>query len=129
MIGTFGPLIFSTSSVMVLHPNNISRSISSRWAKHDTFRQKPKSEFKGADLQSLKFDIELSAVHGVRPRAMLELLEVMAESGLVYDLVIGGRPVGRHLWKIVSVSEAWGILLNHGELYSAKVTVTLEEYV
>ena len=51
------------------------------------------------------------------------------ERGAVNTLVIGGRRVGRHRWKINSTSEAWNTILNGGELLRASVSVTMEEYL
>ena len=53
----------------------------------------------------------------------------LVERGAVNTLVIGGRRVGRHRWKINSTSEAWNTILNGGELLRASVSVTMEEYL
>ena len=129
MIGTLGGVIFTTSSFMVLTPKNMQRSVASRWAKHELIAGKPKTQYIGADLQSFTFEMTLKADYGVRPRLMLEILSRMCESPLAYPLIIGGRPVGDHNWRVVSVSESYNIVYNFGEVSSATVQVSLEEYV
>ena len=129
MIGTLGGIIFTTSSFMVLTPKGFQRSVSSRWATHELIGGRPKTQYIGPGLQSVSFEMTLKADYGVRPRLMLEILARMCESPLAYPLIIGGRPVGDHNWRVVSVSETYNVVYNFGELASATVQVSLEEYV
>ena len=128
-IGSFGPIVFSVSSLAVLTPNNISRNISKRTTVHEVIKGKPRTEYLGPGLQAFSFDITLRAEYGVRPRLMLDLLAEMAEGGLAYLLQIGGKPVGKHLWSLDSVSETWDNLYSMGELSQATVKISLTEYV
>ena len=128
-IGTLGPIVFSVSSLAVLTPNGISRSVSKRTAVHEVIRGKPRKEYLGPGLQSFSFDITLRADYGVRPRFMLDMLAVMAEGGGAYPLQIGGRPIGMHFWSIDSVSESWDNIYSMGELSEATVKLSLSEYV
>lgn len=128
-IGSLGPVVFSVSSLAVLTPNNISRTAGKRTATHTVIEGKPLLEYLGADLQTFSFDITLSAEHGVRPRAMLDLLVEMAEGKMAYPLQIGGRPVGKNLWSLDKVSEAWNTLYSMGELSEATVNLSLTEYL
>lgn len=59
---------------------------------------------------------------------MLELVERMVESGDAEYLIIKGRPVGRHPFRLTASSETWGDMYGHGELAKANLTITLEEY-
>jgi hypothetical protein len=128
-IGSFGPIVFSVSSLAVLTLNNIARTAGKRTTTHTVIEGKPITEYLGADLQSFKFDITLSAEHGVRPRAMLDALAEMAEGKMAYPLQIGGRPVGKHMWSLDQVSESWNHLYSLGELSEATVSLSLTEYI
>lgn len=128
-IGTFGDIVFRVSDQSILTPGGLSVTAGGSWAQHDRIRGKPKTEYTGANLRTASFEILLSADLGVRPRKLLEQLEEMVESGEAYAFVIGGKPIGRNLWRPVSISETWNTVLNRGELVSAKVTLNLEEYV
>ena len=86
-------------------------------------------EYLRPTLQKLTFTMELNASFGVRPRAVLDMLERHTEQGHVFPFVVGGRRVGRYRWRITDLSEAWETIYNRGELYRAKVNVTMEEYV
>ena len=73
--------------------------------------------------------IYLSSMHGIRPRKTLERIQEATESGDYFTFVIGGKKVGSKKWRITSVSETWDNIIKNGDLVSAKVSLTLREYV
>lgn len=128
-IGNFGSIVFETSDRKIMTPRGINQTVGSSWAVHDTIGGKQKTEYTGKNLRTFSFEITLSAELGVRPRKMLQQLEELAEGREVFPLVIGGKPVGENMWRLVSISEEWNTVLNQGELISATVSLSLEEYV
>lgn len=129
-VGNWGPdVVFSVSDRRVLTFSDMNRSVGSSWATHSRIGLKDQVEYLRPNLQKLTFTIDLDASLGVRPRTVLELLEHHAERGSVFPFVVGGRRVGRFQWRMTDVSEAWETIYNRGELYRAKVSVTMEEYV
>ena len=129
MIGSLGDIVFEVSDKKVLTPGGITRSVGSNWTTHQLIGGVVKTEYTGAKLQSLALTIQLSSRLGVRPRKMLDKLAEMAEGRKVYPLIIGGKPVGRHMWRLTAVSETWGNIYGNGKLSSASVQLTLEEYI
>lgn len=130
VVGNLGKLItFEVSSRKVLTFDQMQRSVKGRWATHDVIGGKVKSEFLGADVASITLPIYLSAMHGVRPRRTIELINDAIESGQYFTFVVGGRAVGRYQWRITSSSETWDKVILNGILVEAKLTLTLEEYV
>jgi len=129
-IGSWGKkIVFSVSDRKVLTFQDMTRTVSADWAAHSRIGLKDQVEYLRPALQKMTFTMELNAALGVRPRAMLDALAKCTEKGLVYPMVIGGRRVGRHKWRITNLSEAWETVLNRGELIRARVSVTMEEYV
>ncbi len=129
VVGNLGKLItFEVSSSKVLTFDQMQRSVKGRWATHDVIGGKVKSEFLGADVASITLPIYLSAMHGVRPRRTIELINDAIESGQYFTFVVGGRAVGRYQWRITSSSETWDKVILNGILVEAKLTLTLEEY-
>lgn len=129
MIGSLGEIVFEVSDKKVITPGGITRSNGSNWTTHQLIGGLSKTEYSGAKLQSLSLTIQLSSRLGVRPRKMLDKLAQMAEGRKVYPLIIGGKPVGKHSWRLTSVSETWGNIYGNGTLASASVQLTLEEYI
>ena len=129
-VGNWGPdVVFSVSDRRVLTFSDMSRTVGSSWAAHSRIGLKDQAEYLRPNLQKLTFTMDLDAAFGVRPRAVLELLERHAERGSVFPFVVGGRRVGRYQWRMTDVSEAWETVYQGGELYRAKVNVTMEEYL
>ncbi len=129
MIGTLGRnIVFEVSDEYALTFNNMTRDVSGRWTEHDAIGTKPKKEFLGPGGQKINLPITLSAGLGVKPRAVLEAVEAMVESGVAEYFVLGTRPVGKNPFCLTSSSETWDRIYNHGELAKATLTITLEEY-
>ena len=129
-IGNLGSLItFAVSSSKVLTFNKMTQTVKGRWATHSVVNAKPKTEFIGADLRGIVLNIKLDATHGVKPRNTLNEIEKAVENGTVMQLVIGGKKVGNHKWAITQASETWDTIFNKGELITASVSLTLQEYL
>jgi len=129
MIGTLGKkIIFEVSDDTVMTFQNMSREVSGRWANHEALGVKPKPEFLGPGNQTISLPITLSAALGVKPRAVLETVEAMVESGTAEYLVIGTKPVGKNPFRLTGSSETWDKVYSRGELAKATVTIALEEY-
>lgn len=128
MLGNLGgKIVFETSNSKVLNFTGFTKNVSGNWATHSRILGKAKSEFLGANLQTISFNMRLDVAHGVKPLDTLELLERMVEHGVAMVLVIGDSRVGKNYWKVTSISETWDTILNKGELAKASVSVSLEE--
>lgn len=129
MIGYFGSIVFQSSSKKLLTFNDFKYAAAGRWEKHNVIGKKPVSEFIGPDTDSITFTIILNGSYGVKPRTEMETWIEMVNSGEVDILVVGNKPLGKDKWSVKSVSEAWDVIFNKGELFSGKIDVTLEEYI
>ncbi|MGG1599314.1 phage tail protein [Paenibacillus naphthalenovorans] len=129
MIGFFGDIVFETSDRRILTFQGLQRDSAARWAKHDAIGRKPASEFLGPDLDTITFTVMLNGNYGVKPRDEMERWLIKSRTGEVETLVIGNRGLGVDRWKVLSVSQAWNVVMNRGELFSGQVDITLEEYL
>lgn len=128
-IGAFGNIIFETSDKKILTFDSFTQNISGRWATHERIGLKPRQEFIGPSLRTISFNITLNAIHGVKPRIMLENLEKIVEEGTVNTLVIGTKAVGENKWILKEISETWDVIFDKGELVKASLSLSLEEYL
>lgn len=127
-IGSFGKdIIFQVSDKKILTFNSFSRTVKSRWATHSIIKGKPKSEFLGADLQSITFNIVLDVMCGLKPQKMLDKLVKRAEGKKINSLIIGGKVLGK--FRLSSITETREVIYNGGELAKCTVALTLDEYV
>jgi len=129
VIGNFGSRItFETSDRKILTFAGMTQKISGKYAKHSVIGQKDKPEFTGSGSRNINFKIMLDVTLGIRPREIMDRIEEAVENGEVEYLVIGGRPVGRNKYYITSVSEAFDVVMSHGEIARATLTISMEEY-
>lgn len=129
MIGSFGSLVFTISEEQCVFLRSLSMKSAARWATHEVINGKPLSQYVGTALKTASIEVSFNAQYGVSPRASLETLSRLAEAPYAHALIIGGKPVGNCLFKITDVSETWGTVFSGGELISASVSISLEEYV
>ncbi len=129
VIGNFGSrIIFKTSDREILTFSGMTQKISGKYAKHSVIGQKDRPEFTGPGSRNINFKIMLDVTLGIRPREIMDRIEEAVENGEVEYLVIGGRPVGRNKYYILSVSEAFDVVMSHGEIARATLTISMEEY-
>ena len=128
-IGYMGDIVFICSADYMLTPSNYARESSGRWSEHELLMRKPVSQFGGPGLEKLSFDILLDAGHGIDPDKQLQKLRKMRDTGAVFPLVIGGKPVSQSSWRLDSLKEGEHYFTAMGELQQCKVSVQLTEYM
>ncbi len=128
-IGYMGDIVFISSADYFLTPSNYNRESSGRWAEHELLMRKPVSQFGGPGLEKLSFDILLDAGHGISPDEQLKKLRKMRDTGAVFPLVIGGKPVSQSSWRLDSLKESDHFFTANGQLQQCKVAVQLTEYM
>lgn len=128
-MGSWGPFVFQVSDKKMLVLRDVSRSAGSTWSMHNLIKGKPKAQYQAPTLRGASGSVTLRADYGVKPRAQLEALANAAEGSRAYPLIIGGKPLSQNPMRLTSVSEAWNTVYNGGELFSAEVSLTFEEYV
>lgn len=127
-IGYMGNIVFFASDSFLLTPSDVSRTGSARWADHDIVLKKPVSQFVGQGLEELSFKIQLISTHGISPSDQLKALRQMRDTGQVFPLIIGGKPVTQNYWRIEGLSEGDCYYNAYGTLTQCTVSVNLKEY-
>lgn len=130
VVGNFGNrIVFETSDRKILTFSGMTQKVSGKYAKHSVSGEKDRPEFTGPGNRSVSFKMLLDVSLGVRPRDVISKIEDAVESGETEYLVIGGRPVGSNKFYISSISEAFDVVLSHGEIARASLQVNMEEYL
>lgn len=127
-MGNWGSYLkFETSDKRILTFNGFKRDVSIRTAMHVPIGGKPMVEFLGSELQSITFTITVNAGRGISPKKIEKKLLNCITSGKIAPLVIGRRNICSKAM-LVSISEAFGVVLQKGELLSAQFDITMTEY-
>lgn len=129
-VGNLGSaIVFETSDNRVLTFSGMTQKVSGKYTKHNVIGKKDKPEFTGPGNRSVSFKVLLDVSLGMRPMDIMNSMERAVESGETNHLVVGGRPIGENKFYISSLSEAYDVVMSHGEIARASLNITLEEYV
>lgn len=125
-IGVLGPITFEVNADKARTWHDARRDGDSRWATHEVFGDKPKSEFLGPGLDTITLAVRFDITRGVVPRDEIRELRKQRDTGAVLQFTIGGELVGDFVLK--GISEDWQRMTNQGVLTAATCTLKLEEY-
>lgn len=128
-MGSWGPYVFQVSDKSMFALRDITRTAGSNWSTHSIINGKPKVQYQAPTLRTASGAVTLRADYGVKPRTQLEKMANAAEGSAAYPLIIGGRPLSKNPMRLTGISETWNTIYNGGELFSADVSLTFEEYV
>ena len=123
-----GEIVFTVAPDYMLTPTEYEREGAGRWAEHDLLMRKPVSQFGGAGLEKLSFTIILDVAHGIDVADGLEQLRTMRDTGAVFPLIIGGKPVSQCCWRLDSIKETGHYWTSDGKMIQCKAALTLTEY-
>ena len=128
-IGTLGEVVFSVSDQAVETIQNVVWSGSARYSTHQRHLSDALTEFTGLDPDSITFDIYLSAYLGVNP--MSEVIKIWSyeRSGAAVPLTIGTHAYGKYRWSILSHKVKAQDFDTAGDMTSATLSLTLQEYL
>ncbi|UNY40557.1 baseplate protein [Pararheinheimera phage vB_PsoM_KLER1-1] len=127
MIGTFGPVTFTSSSNRVRTFKDLKRSKSHRFAEHNVVTGKPKLESIAPGLDTVTFNMRFDLGLGVNPVDELRLLSDIVESGEAYTLMVGNEVIGT--FAIKQMDESRDRHDGSGILIVASADLQLQEYV
>lgn len=129
-IGNFGTTItFEVSASKILTFKGYTEQISSRWADHNIQGALPRSEFLGADLMTISMTVVLSAAHGVNPWNTREAIKNAVRTGIVRNLVIGGKQPSTNKFVITNAQDTFDNIFNDGKISQITMNLTFKEYV
>lgn len=127
-IGSFGDLVFSVSNKTVKTFDGMQWKVSASYATHDRHINADLLEFLGPEPDEMSFSMVFSVFLGVNPLKEVKKLNAMVKKGVTGRLVIGGKVYGSYKWVATSVSNELERFDNKGNLWAAKVNVSLKEY-
>ncbi len=127
-IASFGGINFLVNPNKILTPKTMKQDTSGEWGDHEVIGAKPKSEFQGAGLRQLSFDVVLDAQLGVKPHSVIKKMHKLVEDGKIGIFMLGTHKIGKGKWKMEKVSDEFSLIYSKGQLVRATVSVTLSEY-
>ena len=129
IIGCLGDIVFTVSESIVRTLDNMAWSGSARYATHNRHLTDALTEFTGLDPDRITFDITLSAELGVDPMAEVSRLWAIERKGEAVPLTIGQKCYGKYRWTITKHEMKMTAFYRSGNVHTATVSVTLQEYL
>jgi len=126
MIGTFGNIVFESSSEKVRTFDGFTRTGKARFSEHEVVDGKARLQHLGTSLDEIAFNIRLDMALGVNPETEINALRDIRNAGEEQRLIIGGKPLGKFV--LEEVTENWRRLDGKGVLLVAEVALKLKEY-
>ncbi|MDE7055372.1 MAG: phage tail protein [Oscillospiraceae bacterium] len=129
IVGCLGDVIFTVSRSVVRTLDNMTWSGSARYAVHERHLTHALTEFTGLDPDKITFDILLSAELGVDPIAEVVKLWNIERSGRAVPLTVGTKGYGKYRWNILKHEMKMKTFYGNGDVHTATVSVSLQEYL
>ena len=129
IIGCLGDVVFTVSRDVVRTLDNMTWGGSARYATHERHLTNALTEYTGLDPDTITFDILFSAELGVDPIAEVVKLWNIERSGLAVPLTVGTKGYGKYRWNIVKHTMKMKAHFRNGDIHTATVSVSLQEYL
>lgn len=129
IVGCLGEIPFTVSSEVVQTFKNLRWSGGAKYSTHDRHMGNALTEFTGLKPDSVKFEMDLSALLGVNPMSAISMLWDYERKGTAVPLVIGTHAYGKYRWSVVSHEVKARNHDGDGDILTATVSVTLQEYL
>ena len=127
MIGTFGNIVFETSSERIRTFDGFARKGSAAFAEHAVVDDKPRLQHTGSGLDEISFSVRLDISLGLNPSDELEKFRDILAAGDAQKLIINGKVLGAFV--LTELEESWSRVDNKGRLMVANLNISLKEYV
>lgn len=128
IVGSLGKTIFGCSSQYIKTIDNFSSNKSVRWTEHQIIGNKPKLQFDGVQLDSIKFDIHLNSIWNVNPLAAAKEFEDYMKQGKKLKFILGGKVVGSGWYIITGMTETYKAYSPMGTVIKMGLSLELKEY-
>ena len=127
MIASFGKIAFKVTEKEIKIFNDFTISRKARYVAHERINNKPLLQFMGLDADSISFNMQL--VQGLTGDVSddLKSLQDMFKKGEANPLFLGSKKLGSFV--IESISEAYSMMDNFGNLEIVNVSLSLREYI
>lgn len=127
-IGNFGDLTFKVSEKCIHTFDDMNWEFSAKYATHDRHIKADLLEYMGPEIESISFSMVFSVFLGVTPWKQIKKMRKMIRKGYAERLVIGGKVYGSYKWVMEKGTVELQRFDKRGNLWAAKVKVTLKEY-
>lgn len=127
MLASYGKITFKVTENEIKIFNNFNISKKARYVTHERINNKPLLQFMGLEADTISFNIQL--IQGITGNISddLKLLNNIFKKAESHHLFLGPKKIGSFV--IESMSEAYSMMDNLGNLEIVNVSLSLREYI
>lgn len=127
MLASYGKITFKVTEEEIKIFNDFQITRKARYVAHERINSKPLLQFMGLEADSISFNMQL--IEGVTGNIVddLKALKNMFTKAEVHPLFLGQKKLGSFV--IESMSEAYKIVDNLGNIEGVNVSLYLKEYI
>lgn len=127
MLASYGKITFKVTEDEIKIFNNFTISRKARYVAHERINSKPLLQFMGLEADSISFNMQLVQDITGNVSDDLKSLQDMFKKAEAHPLFLGQKKLGSFV--IESISEAYSVMDNFGNLEIVNVSLSLKEYV
>lgn len=127
MIMSYGKITFKVTEDEIKIFNDFQITRKARYVAHERINSKPLLQFMGLEADSISFNMQLVQDITGNVSDDLKALQDMFKKAEVHPLFLGQKKIGSFV--IESMSEAYSMMDNLGNLEIVNVSLSLKEYV
>lgn len=129
MVGKFGSKNFTVSRQKIYTFDGFTWSSKLETDKQNATGKKPTTAIKGAGLNSIKITLLLHRELGVHPRKEIEDWEKIKDAAVPNAFILGANPMGLNKYLVTDCSASKTVIDGNGDINSAELSLTFEEYL
>ena len=127
MLASYGKITFKVTEEEIKIFDNFNITRKARYVAHDRINNKPLLQFMGLEADSISFNMQLVQDITGNVSDDLKTLQDMFKKAEANALFLGQKKLGSFV--IESMSEAYSMMDNLGNLEVVNVSLSLKEYV
>ena len=127
MIASFGKITFKVTEDEIKIFDNFNITRKARYVAHDRINNKPLLQFMGLEADSISFNMQLVQDITGNVSDDLKTLQDMFKKAEVHPLFLGQKKLGSFV--IESMSEAYSMMDNFGNIEMVTINLSLKEYI
>ena len=127
MLASYGKITFKVTEDEIKIFNNFTISRKARYVAHERINSKPLLQFMGLEADNISFNMQLVQDITGNVSDDLKSLQDMFKKAEAHPLFLGQKKLGSFV--IESISEAYSMMDNFGNIEGVNVSLSLREYI
>ena len=128
MFASLGDIVFTVSDKEILTFSKFKRSTGAKYQTHTRIGQPPLLEFISENVDTITFNINLSAFQGLNPKKEMDKIDTAMREKTMLRFLLGKEQIGSYRWVITKADYTAKHIDNKGNFLDVDVSLSLSSY-